>query len=127
MDRKVMKPHTTLSDGTHIPAGNWMVVSQHAVMRDAALYPNPDEFDPSRFLAIDGSGAMKSKSRFSHPSLDFLYWGSARRAWYVHASTPHNFMLPSVSFVFPRPFTTKPPANPRDVSSPPVPPDSSSL
>lgn len=85
MERKVMRSNVTLSDGAHVPAGNYIVAAQSAVMRDAANYSNPDDFDPARFL-IEKDGVTQSKSRFSHPSVDFLFWGSTRRAWYVNSS-----------------------------------------
>lgn len=87
MNRKVMRTTATISDSMHVPSQNWIVVPQHAIMHDAALYPNPQNFDPYRFVKND-NGVLKSNSRFSHPRTSFLYWGSARRAWYVHTRVP---------------------------------------
>ena len=80
MDRKVISPNVKLSDGTHVPQGNWMVVAQAPVMRDQDNFASPDEFDPARFVTIE-YGKVKSISRLTHPSNEFLFWGSASRPW----------------------------------------------
>ena len=80
MDRKVISPNVRLQDGTHVPQGNVMVVAQASVMRDQAHFAKPDEFDPARFLATD-EHTVRSKTRLTHPSNEFLFWGTASRPW----------------------------------------------
>ena len=49
-------------------------------MSDPALYPEPKNFNPFRFVTYR-NGVAESASRFTHPSWSFPYWGSVRRAW----------------------------------------------
>lgn len=37
-------------DGYHIPAGTNLLISPYVTHHDPALWPNPDQFDPDRFL-----------------------------------------------------------------------------
>ena len=78
-----MTSNIVLSDGIQIPRGNWVMAAQREIMRDPIHYPDPEKFDPFRFVLME-NGSLKSKSRFSHPSDDFLFWGSVRRAWYFY-------------------------------------------
>ena len=88
MERKIVGSDLTLSDGTHIPQGNWTMIAQHAVMRDPGNYSDPEIFDPSRFIT-QAEGIVKSQTRLSHPSYTFPFWGSVARPWYVDCS-PQN-------------------------------------
>ena len=69
-----------LPDGVRVPRGNWVMAAQQEIMRDPANYPDPENFDPYRFVTLE-DGILKSTSRFSHPSSNFLFWGSVARAW----------------------------------------------
>jgi len=46
--RRVMSP-LTMSDGTYIPAGHRAMVSNAIAQRLPEVFPNPNEFDPSRW------------------------------------------------------------------------------
>ena len=72
----------TFSNGTHIPANNWVVVPQQRMMKDPANYPNPDTFEGFRFVR-QGDETAASESRLSHPSWRFPFWGSVKQAWLV--------------------------------------------
>ena len=72
----------TFSDGTHVPANNWIVVPQQVQMKDPANYPEPEKFDGFRFVTHDLEG-VASESRLSHPSWRFPFWGSVKQAWSV--------------------------------------------
>lgn len=50
MRRRAMED-ITLSDGTFLPRKTMLLVSSHQ-MRDAAIYPDPDVFDPYRFYKM---------------------------------------------------------------------------
>lgn len=82
VERKVMASHIDLSGGVRVPRGNWVMAAQREIMRDPANYPEPDKFYPYRFVSME-KDSLRSKSRFTHPSNDFLFWGSVGRAWYV--------------------------------------------
>lgn len=78
MSRRVMTPFV-FSDGTRVPVGNVVCVPQHAVMQDSQHYPDPLEFQGFRYVTRR-DGIDRSKSRLSHPSLTFPFWGPASHA-----------------------------------------------
>ncbi|KIP12391.1 hypothetical protein PHLGIDRAFT_332753 [Phlebiopsis gigantea 11061_1 CR5-6] len=51
-------PHRLMVDdeykGYHLPAGSLIVANTWAILHDESKYPNPDVFDPSRYLKPDG-------------------------------------------------------------------------
>ncbi|KAL8816771.1 MAG: hypothetical protein Q9191_008269 [Dirinaria sp. TL-2023a] len=73
--RKVMS-HYTAPDGLVVPTGNWIAVPQLPWMRDPKIWPGGDTFNGFRFVHGDGCSA----TRFTHPSLEFPFWGSIRHA-----------------------------------------------
>lgn len=77
--RKVMSPFT-FSDGTYVPADNWICVPQQAPMTDPTIYPKPNTFDGFRFVVDE---TARSESRLTHSSWAFLFWGSVRQSWSV--------------------------------------------
>ena len=77
--RAVMVPYTS-PDGYHIPTGNWLAVPQLSLMRDERIWPRALEFEGFRF--VDDKNGM-SKSRLTHPSYEFPFWGSIRHAWWA--------------------------------------------
>jgi len=81
MPRKITSP-LTFSDGTHVPAKNWVVVPQLVQMKDPANYANPETFNGFRFVKHCSEDAA-SESRLSHPSWRFPFWGSVKQAWSV--------------------------------------------
>lgn len=54
-------------------------------MQDPANYPDPQTFNPFRFVA-DKDDSPRSEARFSHPSRSFPFWGAVGRAWSVYTS-----------------------------------------
>ncbi|PQE16361.1 cytochrome P450 protein [Rutstroemia sp. NJR-2017a WRK4] len=74
--RTVMVPYTS-PEGYHIPTGNWLAIPQVSVMRDESIWPRATTFEGFRFVNDNGT----SKSRLTHPSYDFPFWGSIRHAW----------------------------------------------
>ena len=67
-----------LSDGTTIPKGTMLCVSDHW-MWDPAIYRNPEEFDPYRFCRTD-TFAYDFSSKFVSPSPEHLGFGLGRHA-----------------------------------------------
>jgi cytochrome P450 len=64
MPRKIMSPFT-FSDGTHVPANNWVVVPQQAMMKDANNYSEPHKFNGFRFVKdVWGSVKQACPARF---------------------------------------------------------------
>jgi hypothetical protein len=80
MPRKIMSPFT-FSDGTHVPANNWVVVPQQAMMKDVNNYSEPHKLNGFRFVKdASSTEGEKSESRLSHPSWRFPFWGSVKQA-----------------------------------------------
>ena len=75
--RTVMVPYTS-PDGYHIPAGNWVAIPQLLLMRDESIWPRALTFEGFRF--VDENNGT-SKSRLTHPSYEFPFWGSIQHAW----------------------------------------------
>ncbi|OAA57981.1 ent-kaurene oxidase [Niveomyces insectorum RCEF 264] len=56
----------TLQDGTHIPAGCLIEAANKAVLMDPQLYPDPETFDPYRFVRLrttDAPDPLQFKNR----------------------------------------------------------------
>ena len=75
--RTVMVPYTS-PDGYHVPVGNWIAIPQISLMRDESIWPRAMTFEAFRFVDEDNG---TSKSRLTHPSYEFPFWGSIQHAW----------------------------------------------
>jgi hypothetical protein len=87
------------SDGTVIPAGNFVAVAVSAVHEDVHRYEQPETFDGFRFASAFSdeeassleSAETKTDSRpprcLTGPSPDYLTFGGGRHLWYDLAST----------------------------------------
>lgn len=75
----------TLSDGLHVPVGNWMGIPQDGILRDESFYPNADCFQADRFVESQNNPLSDHKGvrRFTFPGLSFPFWGSTKQAWSV--------------------------------------------
>lgn len=69
----------TLSDGTLIPKGTRICVSNHW-MWDTSVYQKPEEFDPSRFRTRASRFNYDFASKFVSPSPEHLGFGLGRHA-----------------------------------------------
>ncbi|KAE9983849.1 hypothetical protein EG328_009463 [Venturia inaequalis] len=79
--RRTMNP-VTLSDGLHVPVGNWMGIPQDGILRDESFYPNADCFQADRFVESQNNPPSDHKGvrRFTFPGLSFPFWGSTKQA-----------------------------------------------
>ncbi|KAL4919864.1 cytochrome P450 [Aspergillus aurantiobrunneus] len=69
--RKALADYT-FSSGPFVPAGSTVCVFSHDVSRNASVYPDPEQFDGSRFL----NGRSKdAASKFADVSEHHLMWG----------------------------------------------------
>ncbi|KAF2691972.1 cytochrome P450 [Lentithecium fluviatile CBS 122367] len=87
IQRKVLQPFQ-LPSGARIPAGNLVAVPQQAVLRNEHLYPEPESFNPFRYLPQDkNSQGDEPTIRYTDVTSSFPYWGSTRKPcpgrWYV--------------------------------------------
>ncbi|KAJ4838353.1 hypothetical protein Tsubulata_019992, partial [Turnera subulata] len=64
----------TLSAGYHIPAGTRLMVNAWKIQRDERVWPNPDDFQPERFLT------SRKDIDFKGQNLEFIPFGSGRRS-----------------------------------------------
>ncbi|SCV25117.1 related to O-methylsterigmatocystin oxidoreductase [Fusarium fujikuroi] len=65
-------------DGMFIPKGSWAILNWWAIHRDPSLFPNPDIFDPSRYL--DKPLAAADYINTSDPyGRDHFTYGAGRR------------------------------------------------
>ncbi|XP_078603293.1 cytochrome P450 2D6-like [Branchiostoma floridae x Branchiostoma japonicum] len=58
--------------GYHISMGTWVLANLHSLHTDPAYWPDPDRFDPERFLDAEGNVINNPKS--------FMPFGGGRRA-----------------------------------------------
>ncbi|RYP11520.1 hypothetical protein DL765_007752 [Monosporascus sp. GIB2] len=86
VQRKAVKPFK-LSDGTTVPAGNLVAVPQHAVMRDAEHYPDPDRFNPYRFYSPGDLDSDTAVQKFTDINIQYPFWGAPTKScpgrWYA--------------------------------------------
>lgn len=69
------------SDGSHVPAGNMLAVPQHALMRDARIYTEPDRFNGHRFYTPESEVESTACTKHTDVSWDFPYWCAPNHAW----------------------------------------------
>jgi len=75
----MLMPHLAMADGAEVggftvPSGTKVIVNLWAVMRDPALWPEPEAFVPERFVGAGGAD-FRGKDR-----LEFMPFGGGRRA-----------------------------------------------
>lgn len=88
--RRTMTP-VTLSDGLHVPVGNWFGIPQHSILSDEAFYPNADCFQADRFVTSkDTRSNYNGVRRFTFPDLSFPFWGSTKQSWLVLVIHKHS-------------------------------------
>lgn len=77
-------------DGTHLPQGTWVCVSNMGIHLDDRIYEEPNTFNPYRFLNITATGEVTSKAMLSTASPSFLAFSYGDYAWYVYDSQSRN-------------------------------------
>ncbi|KAL2865244.1 cytochrome P450 [Aspergillus lucknowensis] len=77
--RRYVEDKVTLSDGIVIPKGAQIIVSNDR-MWDPAVYRNPGEFDPRRFLELRGMPGHETSAQFVAPSPEHMGFGFGTHA-----------------------------------------------
>lgn len=85
MTRKVLKDFT-FSDGTTIPAGNFVAVASLSTHLDKINYESPDQFRGFRFADLREDEGESFKHSAVSLGLDWVTFGIGRHAWYVIVS-----------------------------------------
>jgi cytochrome P450 len=79
----LMVPHCPDADATvagyRVPAGTRVFVNVWAIMRDPAVWKDPEEFVPERFLPGGADGGEGRKLDFNGSDMEYLPFGSGRR------------------------------------------------
>ena len=70
-------------DGTHLPQGTWVCVSNMDIHLDDRFYEDPNTFNPYRFLNTTATGEVMPKAMLSTASPSFLAFGYGDYVWYV--------------------------------------------
>ncbi|EGP85637.1 unnamed protein product [Zymoseptoria tritici ST99CH_1E4] len=78
MKRKVKKS-ITLSDGTHLPAGITIMISDDKT-HDGEIYSNPAEFDAERFLQLRQQPGEENRHQFVTTTAEHLSFGHGQHA-----------------------------------------------
>ena len=78
MPRKVLSPFQ-FADGTIVPADNWILVPQQAIMQDKKNYSDPSSFNGFRF--VNAEGLVDESNRFSSASYTYTLWGGPKKPW----------------------------------------------
>lgn len=76
-----MRP-CTLSDGTRLSKGQWVVVPAWAINRSNTIYPNPNEFDAFRFSKMSQLTGEETKYQMSNSGEGYVSFGLNRHAWW---------------------------------------------
>lgn len=74
------KSGITLLNGTHVPCGTWLGIPVRALQRDPALYPDPAQYNPSRFYQ-DTAALSNTSQNAAQPSDVYLSFSYGRSAW----------------------------------------------
>ena len=88
----VAKEGVVLPDGTHVPLGAWLTCPAEAMTRDARFFPEPDVFNPFRWLEPEVSGhekegegepkyKLRADGELTASSESFLFFGYGRHFW----------------------------------------------
>lgn len=77
--QRLVEKTIKLSDGTTIPKNTLLYVSSER-MWDESIYPNPDQFDPYRFLRLRQTPGHEASAQLITPTPEHLGFGLGRHA-----------------------------------------------
>jgi cytochrome P450 len=73
----------TFSNGVTVPPGTLIAVPSGIIHKDGDIYPNPKDFDGSRFVKLrECDGEATARHQALSTSVDHLTFGYGRHAWF---------------------------------------------
>ncbi|KAK1228837.1 hypothetical protein PQX77_008104 [Marasmius sp. AFHP31] len=79
MGRETLKDFR-FSDGTVVPAGVRIEATTYEIHRNEELYPNPNDFVPSRFADMRAKEGDSMKHQMVTPTLEWVLFGTGKHA-----------------------------------------------
>lgn len=80
MTRKAVRDFT-FSDGTFIPAGEFVCAASRGTHLDDANYEDPEIFKPWRFADMRSEDGESTKHQMVNTSASYISFGHGRHAW----------------------------------------------
>jgi cytochrome P450 len=80
----ISKDGLTLPSGGHLPQGTWVTTALDSVHNDERFYPNPEEYQPFRFVTHYESTPTPqagNTASFTTANDKFLAFGYGRHGW----------------------------------------------
>ncbi|SPO07542.1 uncharacterized protein DNG_10236 [Cephalotrichum gorgonifer] len=72
---RILKEDVQFSIGPKLPKGTIVCVDQHHIHTSETLYPDPEVFDPWRFLRMRQKSGHESRHQYTNNGPDLLTWG----------------------------------------------------
>lgn len=72
---RILKEDLQFSIGPRLPKGTIVCVYQHHIHNSETLYPDPEVFDPQRFLRMRSKPGHETRHQYTNNGPDLLTWG----------------------------------------------------
>ncbi|KAJ8081927.1 hypothetical protein PM082_007773 [Marasmius tenuissimus] len=82
MGRETLKDFR-FSDHTVVPAGTLIQAAMYETHHNEEMYPDPNDFVPSRFADMRAKEGESMKYQMVTPITEWLFFGTGKHAWYV--------------------------------------------
>ncbi|KAH6673714.1 cytochrome P450 [Halenospora varia] len=90
----------TLSDGTYLKAGTWLLAPTVAISHDSEIYENLEDFDRLRYYKLrERSDLDEKKNQFASTSKNMMHFGAGRHACPGRWVASHEIKLILATFV----------------------------
>ncbi|CAI4215814.1 unnamed protein product [Parascedosporium putredinis] len=72
---RILKEDVQFSIGPKLPKGTIVCVDQHHIHNSTSLYPDPEVFEPQRFLRLREKPGHETRHQYTSNSPELLTWG----------------------------------------------------